>query len=302
MSYSISGRAIVCSDGRCTEPLASESWMSAEGVVWKSMLAAQSPFHSRSWGACGLALVDSSVFLFAGRDDVAQLNDVWRSSDFTRTWQLVTDNAAWSDRAEAAHFTVYNPILRRELWYAAGEGAVHRYNDVWVSSDQNKSWLRLTEAAAWSAWWGTGAAVSKAGLMFVFGGADAQGGGSSDLWLSMDAGLSFHVCASSLGPHIVNRSEATLFFDRDDRLILAGGYNHSVYSRTQLYYDDVYISNATLSDLRAVSEWCGLPAPSTSAASTIGLPCWPTASNVPACPPPSAFGTLQLVSVSADAD
>ena len=59
----------------------------------------------RGRGSHGTVVKNSHIFLFGGRggttrvaSDNVLFNDVWKSGDEGRTWEMVTDDAGWAPR------------------------------------------------------------------------------------------------------------------------------------------------------------------------------------------------------------
>jgi Kelch motif len=162
-----------------------EVWSSKDGVEWKQVTehaawkpriaAATVAFRGKMWMLGG-----TQNYYFG--DASSLTNDVWSSVD-GQTWQLVTDNAAWSPRA------YHQAVVLNDRIYLFGGGnyvpEYHANNDVWSSAD-GVDWKCETDHAPWSPrlWF---SAVTHRDHMWVLGGwSNSPSRNWGDVWYSRD--------------------------------------------------------------------------------------------------------------------
>jgi hypothetical protein len=126
-----------------------EIWISGDGLDWNSE-------PKTDWGeryGMRFAFFAGKFWMLGGMkswDDFR--NDVWTSGD-GRNWKQLVSNAPWSPRR--GHALV---VFKSKLWMTGGAESSGRpdklpvrfLNDVW-SSDDGRSWTRVTANAPWSA-------------------------------------------------------------------------------------------------------------------------------------------------------
>lgn len=191
-------------DAPCPEFLPSSQffndvWASADGITWEQRTDA-APWRGRA-GLSAVSLGDD-VFVLAGseNDDASIIgpngperlyyNDVWRSGDGGRSWELVTDDAPWAPRAGASTL-----VHDGEIWLFGGEDGFTcdplpdceppYFNDVWRSAD-GASWTQVTEAAGWSP--RPGHQCERLADRFVCFGGFGLVENPTDVWASADGG------------------------------------------------------------------------------------------------------------------
>lgn len=104
-------------------------------------------------------------------------NDVWRTAN-GRDWTRMTAAAGWDGRAGLSAVSHRGALYvfggsRNDDSSIVGPGGPARvyYNDVWRSTDDGRTWTRLTEHAPWAPRAGA-AAVVKDGYIWLLGGED----------------------------------------------------------------------------------------------------------------------------------
>ena len=156
-------------------------------------------------------------------------------------------------------------------------------SDVWASSDSGLSWLLLS-TGRFPARFGHSAVVSASGILLLFGGltvvAEPAGALSStpslsDLWASLDGGLSWGLCAAQTAAGA--RHHASMAMTQDDHLLLGFGFTSTsgLLGQTSAARLDLLKSDLALSPQYLASA-CGLQLP----AAGVGLTAWPGAPPV----------------------
>ena len=96
------------------------------------------------------------IWLMGGHrfdDQEYQYNDVYVSSDLAKNWHLLTAQAAWADRSDAAAAVTADGIM---VLIGGQSHELHRakdmiyYNDVYVSFNGGRLWFELTSHSAFS--------------------------------------------------------------------------------------------------------------------------------------------------------
>ena len=167
-------------DSSDAETASSEVWGSADGTEW-TRLTGNATFSPRLGGASSS---DASYIILAGGavlgspitnstanaslpQNVTFLNDVWRSSDGGRTWEVALAQAPWSPRAGHACTSFLG-----SFWILGGVGAplgvgakdlsgngsggsasppLVFSNEVWRTADAGATWERVANTSAmWS--------------------------------------------------------------------------------------------------------------------------------------------------------
>ena len=117
-----------------------DTWRSPDGVSWERM-SNHPGWKKRAYPE--VEFVQGNIILMGGQDLTTFYNDVWRSQDKGKTWELLNADAPWDVRA--GHHTM---IIGDDIYlFAGGLNTFGRifYNDLWVSKDQGANWeLRAT--------------------------------------------------------------------------------------------------------------------------------------------------------------
>lgn len=109
------------------------------------------------------------------RRSVAPLSDVWRSTDFGRSWELRTTRA-WPARKW------FGAVVSEGVLFVMGGLRGHSgLSDVWRSDDEGVTWEAVTQVAGWSGRHSF-ALVSDGSRFFVMGGDDGRI--QQDVWQS----------------------------------------------------------------------------------------------------------------------
>lgn len=165
------GGAVLLGGGESSdgETASSEVWGSVDGVEW-TRLDGNATFTPRLGGASSS---DASYIFLAGGavlssppsnstanasmfQNVTFLNDVWRSADGGRTWEVAVAEAPWAPRAGHACTSFLGAF-----WILGGVGAAPSgpssaspmtfSNEVWRTVDAGVTWERVANTSAmWS--------------------------------------------------------------------------------------------------------------------------------------------------------
>ncbi|MGL4561198.1 MAG: Kelch repeat-containing protein [Brevinema sp.] len=125
------------------EELANDVWISEDqGKNWLEIKTnTSSPtdtFTKRQ--KFGTAMINKNIYIIGGYSDSGgHLNDVWKSSDYGRTWTEVTSSARFS--ARYGHQVV---ALNNDIFVIGGTDGSNYFNDVWKSKDFGRNWERVS--------------------------------------------------------------------------------------------------------------------------------------------------------------
>lgn len=123
------------------EELGNDVWISEdEGQTWKEIktntTSPTATFTKRQKFAT--LVLGQEIYIIGGYSDTgSHLNDVWKSSDFGKTWIEIVKQAEFSPRY--GHKAV---VLNDEIYVIGGYDGRLYYNDVWKSNDQGKTWSK----------------------------------------------------------------------------------------------------------------------------------------------------------------
>jgi len=163
-------------------------WSSPDGKTW-TKVADQAPWKHSDLPM--MVVFKDKVWLMGGWHNGrlpghSASSEVWSSSD-GKNWEQVTAEAGWSPRL-AAGLIVFDGKMwilgGTENYYFGDQQSLK--NDVW-SSEDGKTWTRVTEQAPWPAR-AYHAAVAHDGKMWVMGGGNyvPEYAAHHDVWSSID--------------------------------------------------------------------------------------------------------------------
>jgi PKD repeat protein len=160
-------------------------WRSTDnGVTWILVTA------SAGWSArmlfSSVMMPDGSIVLMGGYDG-SYKNDVWRSTDNCATWIQVTASAGWSARLFFS--SVVMPDGSIMLMGGRESGSYNPRNDIWRSTDNGTTWIRVNASAGWSARYGHSSVMMPDGSIVLIGGT-TNNGYSNDVWRFVTIGSS----------------------------------------------------------------------------------------------------------------
>lgn len=196
-----------------------EVWSTADGFNWS-----RAP-HNAEWsprvGAAGVTFRNKMWILggvekYFGGDETHLRNDVWCSGN-GETWELVTNNAAWSHRA--FHQAV---VFDDKIWLLGGGNYLPNYkafNDVWCSED-GANWHQVSTEAPWSErlWFSS---VAYRDRLWIMGGwSNDPFQDYNDVWHSKD-GVKWTRMESGT---VWSKRHAQAAYVFDDKLWIAGGH------------------------------------------------------------------------------
>jgi len=212
--------------------------------VWTQMNA--SAAWTARYGHSSVAMPDGRIILTGGFNITSGLkNDVWQSTDNGRKWTLVNASAPWM--ARSFHSSVAMPdgsIVLMGGFDGSPDGlsggrsqsppissvtkgfadASSITNDVWRSTDNGKTWTKLTAGAAWSARSYQSSVVMPDGSIVLMGGADTTGL-KNDVWRSTNNGATWTLMNASAGWSA--RSWFSSVVMPDGSIVLTGGATNS---------------------------------------------------------------------------
>ena len=175
-----------------------DTWRSPDGVNWERM-SNRPGWKKRAYP--GVSFVQGNIILMGGQDLTTFYNDVWRSQDKGKTWELMNADAPWD--ARAGHHTA---VIGDDIYlYAGGLNTFGRifYHDLWVSKDQGANWeLRATLPEDMGR---AGMQVAEIDGTIYFMGGDHDNpvikanwpGRRNDVWKSEDLGKTWEVLGNA---------------------------------------------------------------------------------------------------------
>lgn len=197
-------------------------WRSADaGVSW-SQTAANIPWKARS--GAGVVLLSTGDLLLMGGYNGSCLNDVWRSNDDGSSWLNIEPHAPWSSRCGfgAASLSIMGDVL-----VMGGTDGVRQLNDVWASHDGGLSWTALTTNASWSPRRFFSTVALPYGSLLVMGGSDNDGNYLSDVWQSVDGGVTW-TQLTSVAPWPPRYGFGSALLPNGDILVMGGAGNGGI--------------------------------------------------------------------------
>jgi PKD repeat protein len=200
------------------------------------------------YGHATVVLGDGSIVLTGGYDNVALLNDTWRSTDNGSTWTRMNASSGWEARDGHAMVALSDGSI---VLFGGGSGVF--FNDTWRSIDNGATWTRINTSSGWSArQWFSGTTMMDDSIVMV-GGYNA-GGFLNDTWRSTNNGATWtRMNASSGWSPRYTMSIQTL---TDNSILLMGGSN----STSAIAYNDTWRSTnngATWTRMNASGGWLG---------------------------------------------
>ena len=163
-------------------------WSSADGKSW-DLVEKQAPWKHSDL-SMSVVFKDRMWFMggwYNGRlKGHSASNQVWSSTDGV-IWEQATDNAGWTPRVASALVTFQGKMWLlggTENYYFGDQSSLK--NDVW-SSEDGRTWTRVTENAGWSPRAYHQAAVLN-DRIYVFGGGNyvPEYQATNDVWSSAD--------------------------------------------------------------------------------------------------------------------
>jgi len=163
-------------------------WSSADGKAWQ-LVTKQAPWKHSDL-SMSVVFRDRMWFMggwYNGRlKGHSASNQVWSSTDGVK-WEQATDDAGWTPRVASALV-----VFKGKMWLLGGTENYYfgdqssLKNDVW-SSEDGRSWLRVTDDAGWSPRAYHQAAVLN-DRIYVFGGGNyvPEYQATNDVWSSAD--------------------------------------------------------------------------------------------------------------------
>ena len=233
------------------------SWTSTNGGVSWEQNPMATTFATRSYGSCtGDSL--GNMFVMNGVGDWSDatgdarrpVNDVWRTSDFGKTWTLV-GNAPYLPRMAAAAATAYRQGSAGTtdiLYVLAGLSDLTSavpINDVWALQSPSSAgavWKQMTASASWPARVDTTATVTSNGLLVIAGGRVNIPNNYyvfNDVYISFDGGSYWYFAEES--PWSARRYHSLLVSSAGRLIVIAG--------QAPNYVNDVWSSGLPVTDL-----------------------------------------------------
>jgi N-acetylneuraminic acid mutarotase len=222
-------------------------WRSTDqGATWTQMTAAA------EWTArqdhTSVALPDGSIVLMGGWDGSNYLNDVWRSTDQGATWTPMTPAAQWAARCEHSSDTLPDGSI--VLMGGIGRETVGViYSDVWRSTDQGATWIKMVGNAPWGSKYEHASVALPDGSIVLMGGRV-----ENDVWRSTDQGATWTEMTAAAS--WAGRNDHTSVALPDGSIVLMGG--NCVVGSALRAVNDVWRSTdqgATWTQMASAAEW-----------------------------------------------
>jgi hypothetical protein len=199
---------------------------------------------------------DGSIVLMGGQTNLqSPANDVWRSTDFGRTWIQMTLSAGWSPRL--LHSSVAMPDGSIVLMGGGGFRDTV-LNDTWRSTDNGTTWICLNESSGWPARYQPLSVVLADGSILLMGGYSGERKGVvNDVWRSIDNGATWTQMTASAG--WLPRHEPSALALPDGSVEVMGGYEDTAVVGAE-YYNDVWRSTdkgASWVRMTRHAQWSG---------------------------------------------
>jgi len=153
--------------------------------------------------------------------------------DYTGTWELVNENAAWP-----ARYSFSSVVLPEGSIVLTGgfDTDNEPRGDVWRSTDGGETWTRLLLAAPWSRRADHSSVTLPDGSIVLMGGRDAAlgaGNGKNDVWLSTDGGATWTEQTGS-APWEARFAHKSVVLP-DGSIILTGGVDSSLTEKNDVW-------------------------------------------------------------------
>lgn len=233
-----------------------------DSLEWERLPDA--PWSGRS-DPCG-GVLGSSLVIAGGHANNSYTNDVWRSDDAGRSWQLVLEEAPWAGRSY--HSCVVLPGNR--LLLVAGHDEYTWYNDVWISGPDMDlaTWTAQTLEAPWAKRAaGSLQYQATSGKVFYMAGSDgllppaAQNATLfNDVWASSDDGANWELVTAKAAWKA--REGFTGQSSGND--IVIAGESLGVFGGEEGYFPDFYFADIWTSEdganwvkQREQADWAG---------------------------------------------
>ena len=168
---------------------------------------------------------------------------------------LSTDGKTWNNQI-TANSRRFSPLRDETVAVADSAGRLYllggrrcgdkaRLNDVWMSSDKGKNWVRQTASAAWSAriapfvlsQRNKGASTD---VLLLFGGVDGSGD-KNDIWYSTNQGVRWVAMTQTGRPHWSSRNNLNAEVTRAGLIVMTAGKHDHPDGRRE-YLNDVWVS------------------------------------------------------------
>ena len=215
--------SIVLMGGEDGVGIKGDVWRSIDrGTTWRQVNA------SAGWSGrvyhSSVAMPDGSIVLTGGFGTGGYRNDTWRSTNNGATWTQVNASGGWL--AREYHSSVVMPDGSIVLM-GGTDNYNHSYlNDVWRSTDNGASWLRVNASAGWSGRFLQSSVVMPDGSIVLMGGFGSDGY-MNDVWRSTDNGTSWMLVNTGAG--WTKRWDHQSVAMPDGSIVLIGGVDGSAY-------------------------------------------------------------------------
>jgi len=172
------------------------------------------------------ASLDGSKILLIGGDDGRIRSDTWLSHNGGREFVEQSSEAPWKTRTDFASCLLNDDTI--VICGGMQEGTPREHlNDVWISTDNGKTWLSQSVNSAWGPRSGTSLLSTKDGSILLVGGVD-DSRAYDDVWLSRDRGINWSRLAPQKSVPWKPRHSSKLVQDPiSDEIVLLGGFDHA---------------------------------------------------------------------------
>jgi len=184
-------------------------------------------------GHTSVVLPDGSIVLMGGMPGNGMyLNDVWISADKGKTWTLQVESPDWSPRAFHSSVVLSDSTIL--LIGGGGEKGII-FNDVWISTDKGRSWIKQPPSWSLENRYGHSSVALPDDSIVLMGGYYNSIAGGNNVWISKDKGRSWarqtdHAAWAGRYWH------SAVALPEDNSILLMGG------TASEVLFNDVWIS------------------------------------------------------------
>jgi hypothetical protein len=180
--------------GLSSTDFSNDVWTSTNMLQWSRSNSSTNRFTPRYGGVTG---IDSHQIMYlAAGFQRRTLNDVWTSTDGD-AWTMVCSHAPFPNRYLAQMSIVSSPLLGKDILTIIGglqwESST-ALADVWISSDDALSWIRITAIGPFSARFGAIMDVSGTNTIVLANGVIGRlQNFTNELWVSYDGAMTWSI-------------------------------------------------------------------------------------------------------------
>jgi len=224
----VNGTFIVTGGRNGTETMHNDVWLSNDkGISWE-LVVAHAPWEPRAYHFS--LYLNNYLYVIGGQggDGFSDFfDDIWRSNDFGKTWELVVEHAPFGKRAGGYGFVYDNKMYILAGAYCKAidfpcnlDSKRIYFDDVWTSND-GINWIQITKGIEFLKREGV-IIVIKDDIFYAFGGDNGINGPYfNDVWKSNDTGITWYLINNNAQWSKRTGHVGVLY---NDNIIMFGGY------------------------------------------------------------------------------